>query len=45
MSKRAPVVVPPYDGTPEDLARELLRSKEKGAKLEEGQPASPPKED
>ena len=41
-----PVVVPPFAGTPEDLARALLRPKAteaaKGANLKEGQPASPP---
>ena len=41
-----PVVVPPFSGTPEDLARALLRPKAtdaaKGANLKKGQPASPP---
>ena len=40
-----PAVVPPFDGTPEDLARALLRDKTQHPetdKLEEGQPASPP---
>ena len=51
-----PVIVPPFDGTPEDLARALLRdktTKPEDDRLKKGQPAGgparrpagPPKED
>ena len=42
---RAPVVVPPMDVSPEELAKMVLRHKPKPTesdRLEKGQPASPP---
>ena len=42
---RAPVVVPPMDVSPEDLAKMVLRHKPKPTesdRLGKGQPASPP---
>ena len=45
MTARAPVVVPPMDTTPEELAQAVLRHKparRESDKLKKGQPASPP---
>lgn len=47
MIERRPVVVPPMNTSPEQLARAVLQQRPKAhgsGKLKKGQPASPPKE-